>query len=150
MRIACPVGSWIVPGGGKNIRHRSHRRAAKRSVVLLGEMHDNPEHHRWQLQTLAALHAVRPDMVIGFEMFPRRVQKALDQWVAGELYRIAVSRCLGLERRLEHGCETLLALVPFCAHESDTDGGAQYRYALEASQFPRRVSMAFQRMSAKA
>ena len=48
-------------------------------------MHDNPEHHRWQLQTLAALHAVRPDMVIGFEMFPRRVQKALDQWVAGEL-----------------------------------------------------------------
>ena len=24
-------------------------------------------------------------IVIGFEMFPRRVQKALDQWVAGEL-----------------------------------------------------------------
>jgi uncharacterized iron-regulated protein len=48
-------------------------------------MHDNPEHHRWQLQMLAALHAARPDMVIGFEMFPRRVQKALDQWVAGEL-----------------------------------------------------------------
>jgi len=60
-------------------------RATRRSAVLLGETHDNPDHHRWQLQTLAALHAAHPDMVIGFEMFPRRVQKALDQWVAGDL-----------------------------------------------------------------
>ncbi|MDN5835736.1 MAG: ChaN family lipoprotein [Nitrosospira sp.] len=80
-----PVGSWIVPGGGKISGTEGIARAAKRDVVLLGEMHDNAEHHRWQLQTLAALHAARPDMVIGFEMFPRRVQKALDQWVAGEL-----------------------------------------------------------------
>jgi uncharacterized iron-regulated protein len=80
-----PVGSWVVPGGGKVTETEVIVRAAKRSVVLLGEMHDNPDHHRWQLQTLAALHAMHPDMVIGFEMFPRRVQKALDQWVAGEL-----------------------------------------------------------------
>lgn len=80
-----PVGSWITPGGGKISGTEGIARAAKRSVVLLGEMHDNADHHRWQLQTLAALHAIRPDMVIGFEMFPRRVQKALDQWVAGEL-----------------------------------------------------------------
>ncbi|MDE2366869.1 MAG: ChaN family lipoprotein [Betaproteobacteria bacterium] len=80
-----PVGSWSVPGGGRITEADVIARAAKRSVVLLGEVHDNADHHRWQLQTLAALHAVRPDMVIGFEMFPRRVQKALDQWVAGEL-----------------------------------------------------------------
>ncbi|KIO49272.1 signal protein PDZ [Nitrosospira sp. NpAV] len=80
-----PMGSWITPGGGKISGADVIARAAKNSVVLLGEMHDNPEHHRWQLQVLAALHAMRPDMVIGFEMFPRRVQKALDQWVAGEL-----------------------------------------------------------------
>ncbi len=80
-----PVGSWIVPGGGKISSTEGIARAAKREVVLLGETHDNAEHHRWQLQMLAALHAARPDMVIGFEMFPRRVQKALDQWVAGEL-----------------------------------------------------------------
>ena len=80
-----PIGSWSVPGGGKVSGPDVIARAAKRSVVLLGEMHDNPEHHQWQLQVLAALHAVRPDMVLGFEMFPRRVQKALDQWVAGEL-----------------------------------------------------------------
>ncbi|MDH5481199.1 MAG: ChaN family lipoprotein, partial [Nitrosomonas sp.] len=59
--------------------------AAKHSVVLLGETHVNADHHRWQLQTLVALHAQRPNMVIGFEMFPRRVQAVLDQWVAGEL-----------------------------------------------------------------
>lgn len=58
---------------------------AQRNVVLLGETHDEMDHHRWQLQTLAALHARRPDMVIGFEMFPRRVQPVLDRWVAGEL-----------------------------------------------------------------
>lgn len=58
---------------------------AKRDVVLLGEFHDEDDHHRWQLQTLAALHVLRPNMVIGFEMFPRRVQPVLDRWVSGEL-----------------------------------------------------------------
>lgn len=58
---------------------------AKRDVVLLGERHDAGDDHRWQVQALAALHAQRPEMVIGFEMFPRRVQPALDRWVAGEL-----------------------------------------------------------------
>jgi uncharacterized iron-regulated protein len=58
---------------------------ARRDVVLLGEQHDERDDHRWQLQVLAALHAQRPDMVIGFEMFPRRAQPALDEWVAGKL-----------------------------------------------------------------
>lgn len=58
---------------------------ARRQVVLLGEFHDDDDHHRWQVHTLAALHTLRPDMVIGFEMFPRRVQPVLDRWVAGEL-----------------------------------------------------------------
>jgi uncharacterized iron-regulated protein len=59
--------------------------AVKRDVVLLGEQHDLEDHHRWQLQVISALHAQRPDMVIGFEMFPRRVQNVLDRWVAGQL-----------------------------------------------------------------
>jgi uncharacterized iron-regulated protein len=58
---------------------------AQRDVVLLGEQHDEVDDHRWQLQTIAALHAQRPDMVLGFEMFPRRVQTVLDRWVAGDL-----------------------------------------------------------------
>lgn len=82
-------GDWIVPGSGSGIGKASQQnvvtRAAKAAVVLLGETHINADHHRWQLQALAALHAQRPDMVIGFEMFPRRIQPVLDRWVAGEL-----------------------------------------------------------------
>ena len=59
--------------------------AVRQDVVLLGEQHDSEDHHRWQLQMLSALHAQHPEMVIGFEMFPRRVQPVLDQWVAGSL-----------------------------------------------------------------
>lgn len=80
-----PLGSWIVPGSGQATQQEVIARAAKASVVLLGETHVNADHHRWQLQALVALHAVRPNMVIGFEMFPRRVQATLDKWVAGEL-----------------------------------------------------------------
>jgi len=58
---------------------------ARRDVVLLGERHDVADDHRWQLHTIAALHALRPDMVIGFEAFPRRIQPVLDRWVAGDL-----------------------------------------------------------------
>jgi len=58
---------------------------ARRDVVLLGESHDDYDHHEWQLQTLAALHQLRPQMVIGFESFPRRVQPVLDKWIAGKL-----------------------------------------------------------------
>jgi uncharacterized iron-regulated protein len=58
---------------------------ARRDVVLLGEQPDEGDDHRWQLQVLAALYAQRPRMVIGFEMFPRRAQPVLDEWVAGKL-----------------------------------------------------------------
>lgn len=80
-----PLGSWVAPASGQVTNRDVIARAAKNSVVLLGETHINADHHRWQLQTLAALHAERPNMVIGFEMFPRRVQDVLDRWVAGEL-----------------------------------------------------------------
>lgn len=58
---------------------------AKKSAVLLGEHHDCPDDHRWQLQMLVALHQLHPDMAVGFEMFPRRLQPVLDHWVAGQL-----------------------------------------------------------------
>ncbi len=80
-----PVASWVIPGQGATTLSNVIASTKNKSVVLLGETHVNPEHHRWQLQMLATLYAAHPNMVIGFEMFPRRVQKVLDQWVAGEL-----------------------------------------------------------------
>jgi uncharacterized iron-regulated protein len=83
-----PPGTWATPtGSGPRplLAPELLARLARRQVVLLGETHDDAEHHRWQLQTIAALHALRPDIVLGVEMFPRRVQPVLDRWVAGEL-----------------------------------------------------------------
>ena len=84
----CGDSGWVVPEG-KRLKAADIdavvANALTDEVVLLGEQHSDEDHHRWQLQILAALHAQRPDMVIGFEMFPRRVQAALDQWVAGQL-----------------------------------------------------------------
>jgi uncharacterized iron-regulated protein len=66
-----PVGEWICSGSNEK-RGDALVALAKRGVVLLGETHDQAEHHRWQLNTIAELFSHRPDMVLGFEMFPRR------------------------------------------------------------------------------
>ena len=79
-----PVGTWIYPSSNEK-RGDAIAALAKRGVVLLGESHDQAEHHRWQLHTITALFGHRPDMVLGFEMFPRRVQPVLDRWSKGEL-----------------------------------------------------------------
>lgn len=83
---ACPApGQWLDGQGIPLTPDRLFEDAATAEVVLLGERHDRLEHHRWQLHSLAALHARRPDLVIGLEMLPRESQPALDAWVAGEL-----------------------------------------------------------------
>ncbi|MBT6095358.1 MAG: PDZ domain-containing protein [Rhodospirillaceae bacterium] len=84
---ACQTpGAWIEPGTAKlqDTETLLAGLAAKR-VVLLGESHDNADHHAWQAQMLAALHGRRHDVVAAFEMFPRRAQPTLDRWMAGEL-----------------------------------------------------------------
>ena len=86
---SCNVASgWLEPASARSTSLAASRvlaHAAGRDFVLLGERHDDADHHRWQLQTLAGLHAYRPDMAIGFEMFPRRLQPVLDRWVEGKL-----------------------------------------------------------------
>jgi uncharacterized iron-regulated protein len=86
---SCPApGQWLVPQAGEAKTEPPDQvfaRLARQHVVFLGENHENAEHHRWQLHTIAGLHALRPQMVLGLEMFPRRLQPVLDQWVAGQL-----------------------------------------------------------------
>lgn len=82
------AGQWLTPAAeaARPIRPGPLlERLARQPVVLLGEAHDSAEDHRWQLHTLTQLHAFQPRLAIGFEMFPRRVQPVLDQWVAGAL-----------------------------------------------------------------
>lgn len=79
-------GTWFDPQAGKTVAQADViARAAACQAVLLGETHDIPEIHRWQLHVTAALHARVPDLAVGYEMFPRRVQPVLDEWVAGKL-----------------------------------------------------------------
>jgi uncharacterized iron-regulated protein len=79
------VGTWLDPATGAQ-RPASELMASlsERRIVLLGELHDRIEHHRWQLHTLAGLHAYQAELVVGFEMFPRSVQSALDTWSEGK------------------------------------------------------------------
>ena len=82
--VCVPAGAWVIPG--REVRQeRVFKNLVKHDVVLLGESHDEAEHHRWQLDTIAALFGHRPGMVLGFEMFPRSVQPVLDRWTKGEL-----------------------------------------------------------------
>jgi len=79
-------GVWYNPADKQVINYKQLiNRTAKRGVILLGESHTSGEHHRWQLHTLAALHALNPNMVLGFEAFPRSSQPVLDKWIRGEL-----------------------------------------------------------------
>jgi uncharacterized iron-regulated protein len=85
-RACIAPGTWLRPDGrGPVAAEALYAYAVRQRVVLLGESHDVAAHHRWQLETLSALHVRRVDLVLGFEMFPRRVQPVLDRWVAGAL-----------------------------------------------------------------
>lgn len=82
-------GQWLDKAGAPIATDVMMRDLAEQQVVMLGERHDQRAHHRWQLQTLAGLHALRPDMVIGLEILPRKAQPVLDDWVAGALSEAA-------------------------------------------------------------
>lgn len=80
-----PVGTWVEPASGQHLTHPAMiSRLANGGVVLLGEAHNRADHHRWQLQTIASLYGHRSDLVMAFEMFPRRVQPVLEKWVDGQ------------------------------------------------------------------
>ncbi len=84
---SCPKATgWFDPDAGVALDSSTLISSlAQRSAVLLGESHPSAEDHRWQLHTLAALIGRNPNMVIGFEMFPRSAQPVLDRWINGEL-----------------------------------------------------------------
>lgn len=77
---------WTDAASGTALDHAAAlARMAAARLVLLGERHDRAADHRWQAQVVAGLAALRSELVVGFEMFPRRSQPALDAWVAGEM-----------------------------------------------------------------
>ncbi|MCP4764940.1 MAG: PDZ domain-containing protein [Gammaproteobacteria bacterium] len=80
------VAQWLDPANGEVLATQAlFDSLTGARVVLLGEVHDNRAHHRWQHYMLSALHARNANLVVGLEMLPRRVQSTLDAWSAGKL-----------------------------------------------------------------
>ncbi|WP_163849271.1 ChaN family lipoprotein [Pseudooceanicola aestuarii] len=76
---------WYSPATGAPLSHVGALDIlAQAPIVLLGEQHDIAAIHRWQLHVAAGLLARRP-LVLGFEMFPARLDPVLAEWVDGRL-----------------------------------------------------------------
>jgi uncharacterized iron-regulated protein len=107
-------GQWIAEGGSQALSPAELlSELAARKVVLLGEQHTNADHHRWQLHTVAALHAIHPNFALGFEMFQRAKQPVLDRWVAGELSAEEFLEQVDWERQWGFDAELYLPLFHF-------------------------------------
>ncbi len=86
MAFVAGQGQWVDQKTGTPCSHREVMHAmARKRVVLLGELHNRHDIHRWQVNVAASLLALRDELAVGFEMFPKRLQPILDEWVAGKL-----------------------------------------------------------------
>jgi len=94
------VAQWLDPADGAVIAPGDlFDSLSNKSIILLGEVHDDADHHRWQLNTLAALHSRNDYLVVGLEMLPRKKQSILDNWTMGELDVLRAAREIQLTAR---------------------------------------------------
>ena len=108
------VAQWLDPASGEPVDSEGlFARLASKRMVLLGEAHTNPEHHRWQAYVLAALHSRHSNMVLGFEMLPRRAQPVLDAWSAGDLTEEALLERSDWQRVWGYDADLYLPLFHF-------------------------------------
>jgi uncharacterized iron-regulated protein len=90
---------------------------ATRQVMLLGETHTIAEIHRWQLHVATILRFIRRNVAVGFEMFPRRVQPVLDEWVAGELTTAQFLEKVDWKTVWGYDAQLYLPLFHFCRQQ---------------------------------
>lgn len=71
---------------GKPVEYQKMiKELARADVVLFGELHDNSIGHWLELQVAKDLHAIQPDLVLGFEMFEADNQLVLDEYLDGTI-----------------------------------------------------------------
>ncbi len=98
-----PVGTIIAARTGQPITFEGLLEdLAGVRVIYVGETHTNREHHFIQTRLIEALHAARPGLSVGMEMFDHRYDPVLALWSAGALDREAFiekthwyARCAG-------------------------------------------------------
>ncbi|MBV8900075.1 MAG: ChaN family lipoprotein [Verrucomicrobia bacterium] len=71
---------------------------SRAEVIYVGEIHDNPGDHRFEAGLIKALARNRVPFVVGWEMFDRSQQPALDAWQRGELTRTQLFQQTGFQR----------------------------------------------------
>eukprot|EP00190_Bangiopsis_sp_CCMP1999_P000043 CAMPEP_0198727580 /NCGR_PEP_ID=MMETSP1475-20131203/4521_1 /TAXON_ID= ORGANISM="Unidentified sp., Strain CCMP1999" /NCGR_SAMPLE_ID=MMETSP1475 /ASSEMBLY_ACC=CAM_ASM_001111 /LENGTH=330 /DNA_ID=CAMNT_0044489637 /DNA_START=149 /DNA_END=1141 /DNA_ORIENTATION=+ len=78
------IGSYLPPRPLELFRKR---RELVDRVVIVGETHTNPLHHRAELEVIHSLHTLEPQrpLVIGLEHFYRKHQGYLDSFVSGQM-----------------------------------------------------------------
>jgi uncharacterized iron-regulated protein len=71
---------------GKTISFRDMvEEVSSAEVIFIGEKHDDPAHHKTQLDVIKALYETGSHLAIGLEMFRNNHQKTLDAWIAGKV-----------------------------------------------------------------
>ncbi|UFS71447.1 ChaN family lipoprotein [Geomonas sp. RF6] len=66
--------------------------ASGSDVILMGESHDNKDHHDLQLEVMRSLFAKNVRLSIGLEMIEAGYQRQLDEWIAGRMTEAAMER----------------------------------------------------------
>ncbi len=124
-------GRWINPADGREMSHQAvMRMAAGASALLLGEQHDKAAQHRWQLHVSAGVLALEENVVMGFEMFPARLDEVLAAWTKGELSEEAFLEQSEWKTVWGFPAELYLPLFRFCRQFGLSMHGLNCRRAL--------------------
>jgi len=86
---------------------------ARSEVVYLGETHDSDQDHQAELEIVRSLYAKNPRIAIGMEMFQRPYQKALDQYLAGEITELQLQAATEYPKRWGFDWEYYAPLLRF-------------------------------------
>lgn len=71
---------------------------SRAEVIYAGEIHDHPGDHRFEARLIETLARNRVLFVVGWEMFDRSQQPALDAWQRGQLTRTQLFQQTGFQR----------------------------------------------------
>ncbi|VAW85531.1 hypothetical protein MNBD_GAMMA16-157 [hydrothermal vent metagenome] len=78
--------TWLIPASGHAVDKNSVLNdVLKHRLIMLGEHHQNTEHHSWHLDMISDIDMQKENMELAIEMLPRSAQPVLDQWVSGKL-----------------------------------------------------------------
>jgi len=78
--------AWVLPSNGNTIQKDAVMKdVLQHRLIMLGEHHQNAEHHKWHLDMLRDVARHTTNLELAIEMLPRSAQGVLDRWAAGEL-----------------------------------------------------------------